>query len=271
MDLNQCLEGMLDMLGHLIGEDIHIERRPANDLWRVKLDPSQIDQIMVNLCVNARDAIDDVGTITIETQNVSLDSNICADNADTDPGDYVQIRVSDTGRGMDDATKAQIFEPFFTTKDVGQGTGLGLATVYGIVKQNHGFINVSSEPGQGTTFTICLPRSVGEAELPVTAEEPPKAGVETILLVEDEVAIMDVTKIDELPIWPCAWYNKQSDHNRTSKRQGIACKEVTLAATAGTASIVIIMLNREGHLWHRGTARRKTASREMRLSRFGRL
>ena len=195
IDLNQSIEGMLKMLGHLIGEDINIDRLPAEDLWRVKMDPSQIDQIMVNLCVNARDAINDVGTVTIETRNTTLDKNFCAANVDCSPGDYVQITVSDTGCGMDEETKARIFEPFFTTKEVGKGSGLGLATVYGIAKQNHGFIDVSSEPGKGAVFTIYLPRYLGKAERPQSVAEPLRSGSETILLVEDEPAIMNVANM----------------------------------------------------------------------------
>ena len=195
IDLNQSIEGMLKMLGHLIGEDINIDRLPAEDLWRVKMDPSQIDQIMVNLCVNARDAINDVGTVTIETRNTTLDKNFCAANVDCSPGDYVQITVSDTGCGMDEETKARIFEPFFTTKEVGKGSGLGLATVYGIATQNHGFIDVSSEPGKGAVFTIYLPRYLGKAERPQSVAEPLRSGSETILLVEDEPAIMNVANM----------------------------------------------------------------------------
>jgi len=195
MDLNQSIEGMLGMLGHLIGDDVRIEFLPGKYLWLVKMDPSQIDQIMANLCVNARDAIDDVGTITIQTGNRRLDESYCAENVGAMPGEYVRLTVGDTGRGIDDETKAHIFEPFFTTKEVGKGTGLGLATVYGIVKQNQGVINVSSEPGHGTAFTIHLPRYVGGAALPQTVAEGPKPGHETILLVEDEPAIMDVTKM----------------------------------------------------------------------------
>jgi PAS domain S-box-containing protein len=147
LDLNQTVEGMLKMLRRLLGEDISLTWKPHTDLWSVKLDPSQLDQILANLCVNARDAIADVGKITIETKNSRFDQEYCVHHAGFVVGDYVLLAVSDNGSGMDKATQVRLFEPFFTTKAPGKGTGLGLATVYGIVKQNGGFINVYSEPG----------------------------------------------------------------------------------------------------------------------------
>jgi CheY-like chemotaxis protein len=168
---------------------------PGNGLRLVKMDPSQIDQILANLCVNARDAITGVGKITVATENVIFTEEYCAAHAGAFPGEYVQITVSDTGKGMDNETLAHIFEPFFTTKGVGEGTGLGLATVYGAVKQNHGYINATSELGQGTTFTICIPRYVDKV-LPSTrsaAEDSLQSGSETILLVEDEPMILKMT------------------------------------------------------------------------------
>jgi two-component system cell cycle sensor histidine kinase/response regulator CckA len=194
LDLNQTVEGMLKLLGRLIGEDIELVWRPGGGLWPVRVDPSQVDQVLANLCVNARDAIGGVGRITIETANVSLDTAWCAGRPDRRPGDYVMLAVSDTGCGMDEATLAMVFEPFFTTKEVGQGTGLGLATVYGIVTQNHGCIDVVSAPGQGTTFRIYLPRHVGAADQPADqpAVEPARRGRETILLVEDEPTIVEL-------------------------------------------------------------------------------
>ncbi len=187
LDLNETVAGMLKMLRRLIGEDIDLAWLPGKDLWPVKMDPSQIDQILANLCVNARDAIADVGKITIETGNVTFDEAYCAAHAGFVPGEYVLLAVSDDGCGMDEET-SPIFEPFFTTKDVGKGTGLGLATVYGIVKQNNGFINVYSEPGQGTTFKIYLPRHVeaGPGYLEWMRHDRCRSGHETILLVEDE-------------------------------------------------------------------------------------
>ncbi|MDO9109475.1 MAG: ATP-binding protein [Desulfatirhabdiaceae bacterium] len=158
LDMNETLEGMLKMLRRLIGEDIDLAWLPGKSLWLVKVDSSQIDQLLTNLCVNARDALRGVGKVTIETCTISFDETYCADHLGFVPGDYVMLAVSDNGCGMDKETLGNIFEPFFTTKNVGQGSGLGLATVYGIVKQNNGFINVYSEPDQGTTFKIYLPR-----------------------------------------------------------------------------------------------------------------
>lgn len=197
LDLNETVSGMLKMLQRLIGEDINLNWLPAQNLWEVELDPSQIDQILANLCVNARDSIDDVGKITIETGVSLIDDEYCSQNAGFVTGEYVRLTVSDDGCGMDKETLAQIFEPFFTTKALGEGTGLGLATVYGIVKQNSGFINVYSEPGLGTTFTIYLPRYVGKSEKPkaTVTVEPSKRGLETVLLVEDEPAILNITTI----------------------------------------------------------------------------
>ncbi len=195
LDLNETVSGMLKMLQRLIGEDICLNWHPTPNLWEVKVDPSQIDQILANLCVNARDSIANVGKITIETGSNVIDEEYCSQNAGFMMGEYVRLAVSDDGCGMDKETMAQIFEPFFTTKGPGEGTGLGLATVYGIVRQNEGFINVYSEPGLGTTFTIYLPRYSGKVEKSQTIDtlEPFKRGKETILLVEDEPAILKIT------------------------------------------------------------------------------
>jgi Signal transduction histidine kinase len=195
LDLSETLSGMLKMLGRLIGEDVDLIRQPEADLWPVKVDPSQIDQIVANLCVNARDAIGGVGHITIETKNSALNEDYCAHHLGCVPGDYVRLTVADDGCGMDEETLTHLFEPFFTTKEVGRGTGLGLATVYGIVKQNDGFITVESEPGRGTTCTIYLPRYVGKTggmrtETPTL---PPAWGQETVLVVEDEPTILRMT------------------------------------------------------------------------------
>jgi|WetSurMetagenome_2_1015567.scaffolds.fasta_scaffold01301_13 two-component system, cell cycle sensor histidine kinase and response regulator CckA len=197
LDLNETVACMLTMLARLIGEDIHLTWQPKANLWPVNVDPSQIDQILANLCVNARDSIADVGKITIETGNSTFDKDYCAAHASFVPGEYVVLAVSDSGCGMDKETLDKIFEPFFTTKEMGKGTGLGLATVYGMVKQNNGFISVHSEPGQGTTFKIYLPRHVDKAP-PVqqeTSAEPSAHGQETILLVEDEPALLAMTTI----------------------------------------------------------------------------
>ena len=163
LDLNPIVTGTLNMLRRLIGKGIEVEWRPAADLWPVHMDPVQIDQILANLCVNARDAIAGAGKVTIETGNQRVDEAFCVGHAGLAPGEYVRLVVSDDGCGMDEGTLSHLFEPFFTTKAVGKGTGLGLATVYGIVKQNHGFIDVSSKPGHGTAFRILLPRHVDVA------------------------------------------------------------------------------------------------------------
>ena len=192
LDLNETVEGMLKMLRRLIGEDVDLAWLPKARSWRVKMDPAQIDQILANLCVNARDAIGGVGKITIETDNVSFDEASCAEQEGFAPGDFVMLAVTDDGCGMDAETLDAIFEPFFTTKDTSRGTGLGLATVYGIVNQNNGFVNVYSEPGKGTIFKIYLPRHEGAAD--EINQEPrkeiPLSRGETVLLVEDEPGIM---------------------------------------------------------------------------------
>jgi len=196
LDLNDTVSGMLKMLRRLIGEDIDLGWLPGLGLWKVRMDPSQIDQILANLMVNARDAIGGVGRVTIGTENVVFDEAYCADHAGFIPGEYVLLAVSDDGRGMDKEILVNIFEPFFTTKGLGEGTGLGLATVYGIVKQNEGFINVYSEPDLGTTFRIYLPRFADEAvEVPVAkAVGTLPEGTETVLLVEDEETILNLGK-----------------------------------------------------------------------------
>ncbi len=192
--LNETVEGMLRMLRRLIGEDIDLAWRPGEDLPPVKMDPSQIDQILANLCVNARDAIDhSAGKVTIETGRAEFDRSECAARMDCVPGVYVLMAVSDNGRGMSEEIQAHVFEPFFTTKTLGEGTGLGLATVYGIVGQNRGFINVYSEVGRGTTFRIYLP-ACSEEVLDATGEKQAEVseGHETVLLVEDEPSILSL-------------------------------------------------------------------------------
>ncbi|MFA5514976.1 MAG: PAS domain S-box protein [Desulfuromonadales bacterium] len=196
VDLNTNLESMLRMLRRLIGENIALRWLPGAGLGQIKIDPSQLNQILINLCVNARDAIANTGTIAIETKSVVLDESYCANHAGSLPGSYVLLMISDSGRGMDKATQRKIFEPFFTTKKVGAGTGLGLSTVYGIVKQNNGCIDVYSEPGEGSSFKIYLPRHGGEASVDAAAAPPetPRGGGETILVVEDENSILRLTK-----------------------------------------------------------------------------
>lgn len=195
LDLNETVEELLKMLRRLIGEDINLIWLPGKNLWPIRTDPSQISQILLNLCINARDAIIGVGHLTIETKNCTIDNDYCTLHAEFSPGQYVRCIISDNGQGMDKETISHIFEPFFTTKLLGKGTGLGLATVYGTVKQNNGFINVYSEPGQGATFSIYLPRCI-ETTGNLQSEYTPNHivhGDETILLVEDEPTILDMT------------------------------------------------------------------------------
>jgi PAS domain S-box-containing protein len=195
LDLNATLTGMMKMLRRLIGENILLDWCPVGGVWAIHADPSQIDQMLANLCVNARDAISGVGALRIETGNCHLDDAHCAGHEGVRPGDYVKIVVRDDGCGMGEDVRAHLFEPFFTTKGVGSGTGLGLATVYGIVKQNQGAIDVASEPGAGTTITIYLPRYVADAPQAGRPESaaPAERGKETILVVEDEPAILKLT------------------------------------------------------------------------------
>ncbi len=197
LDMNVTIEKLLKMLKRLIGEDVDFVWRLGTEIWPVTMDPSQMDQILTNLCVNARDAIAGVGKITVETGNSTLNDEFCATLTDCVPGDYVRISVSDSGCGMDKFMLTHIFEPFFTTKEVGAGTGLGLATVYGAIKQNNGCVEVYSEPGKGTVFTIYLPRfkdggKVREGSRKRSAE-PDVRGQQTILLVEDEPTILEMT------------------------------------------------------------------------------
>lgn len=196
LDLNMAVGDLLQMLKRLIGEHIDLAWLPQADAGQVKMDPSQLDQILANLCVNARDAIGETGKITIETAAVTFDEAYCAVHAGFLTGDYVLLAVSDNGCGMDRETQTRLFEPFFTTKGPGRGTGLGLATVYGIVRQNHGFINVYSEPGQGSTLRIYLPRHLARSEVtpvpPAATLPSPQHG--TILLVEDEPSLLSLTQ-----------------------------------------------------------------------------
>ena len=192
LDLNDSISATLKMLRRLIGEDIALAWMPGGGLWPVKIDPSQVNQILTNLCVNSRDAISGTGKVTIETQNAVIEEAYCADHPGSVCGQYVMIAVSDDGCGMNEDVQEHLFEPFFTTKSEGKGTGLGLATIYGIVKQNEGFVNVYSEPDKGTTFKVYLPRFVGKA-VEVEASSPtiaPPGHGETVLLVEDDPAIL---------------------------------------------------------------------------------
>jgi PAS domain S-box-containing protein len=195
IDLDEVVAGAGKMLKRLIGEDVELVTVLAPDLGMVKADPGQIEQVIMNLAVNARDAMPDGGKLTIETTNVVLGEEYTREHLPVPAGSYALLSVSDTGTGMDEATKARLFEPFFTTKDQGKGTGLGLATVYGIVKQSGGFIWVYSELGQGTTFKVYLPR-VDEAVSESAAPAPPQSlhGSETVLIAEDAAPVRSVAR-----------------------------------------------------------------------------
>jgi PAS domain S-box-containing protein len=196
-DLNEAVASLLKMLRRLIGENIDLTWLPRKGHFPVCMDPSHLDQLLTNLCVNARDAIADVGRITIMTDTAAFDQAACEAHADCAPGDYVLLSVSDSGSGMDQETLAHIFEPFFTTKGIGRGTGLGLATVYGVVKQNEGFIRVNSAPGAGTTFNIYLPQNCAVPSAPKPTADivlPPSRG-ETILLAEDDPTLLQMGEL----------------------------------------------------------------------------
>lgn len=197
IDLNGTIEGMLELLQRLIGENISLLWKPGLNLPRINIDPSQLDQILANLCINARDAITGQGHITIETTAAHIDQEFCDTHVGLAPGDYVLLSVNDDGEGIPDTVLDKIFEPYFTTKDLGKGTGLGLATIYGIIKQNKGYITVDSRPGHGCAFQIFLPQHQGE-DVPETAvgqQTTSHRGGETILVVEDDLAILAMTEI----------------------------------------------------------------------------
>jgi len=197
LDLNSIVLGLDKLLRRLMGADIEMKTLVGEDVGTVKADPGQIEQVIMNLVVNARDAMPNGGRLTLETANVDLDSTYARDHATVRPGHYVMLAATDTGVGMDAETVSHIFEPFYTTKGGTSGTGLGLATVYGIVKQSGGYIWVYSEPGKGSSFKVYLPRVDEPAEAPQTSKKQTRArkGTETILLVEDEPAVRELTRM----------------------------------------------------------------------------
>jgi two-component system cell cycle sensor histidine kinase/response regulator CckA len=196
VDLNAVVAGMAAMLRRLIGEHIELVVRPGAELWHIEADPGQLEQVVMNLAVNARDAMPEGGRLTVEIANTRLDEEFARTHTGAHTGDYVMLAVGDSGVGMDARTRAHLFEPFFTTKRSGEGTGLGLAMVYGIVKQHRGYVTVDSEAGEGALFTIYFPRSSAVPEPP--ARPAPGAaiagGSETVLLVEDEESVRDLVR-----------------------------------------------------------------------------
>ena len=196
INLNNTIAHMLKMIKNLLGEDIELEWKPGHELWNVHTDGSQFDRVLVNLAINARDAIPDVGKVILETRNVTVSAMMAANFPDVTPGEYVNVSITDNGSGMSDEQLRHIFEPFYTTKETGRGTGLGLASVYGVIRQNKGFIDVKSKVGAGTTFEIYLPRThekIADAGRD-KALPPSTRGKETILLVEDEKLVLELIK-----------------------------------------------------------------------------
>jgi two-component system cell cycle sensor histidine kinase/response regulator CckA len=193
INLNDLIEESIKLLRRVIGEHIEVRIVAAPNLRVALADPAQIEQVLMNLCLNARDAMPDGGQLIVETQNVEIGDEHSRLHTNAQPGSYIQLSVSDTGKGMDAGTAERIFEPFFTTKEMGRGTGLGLATVYGIVKQHNGFVYVYTEPGKGTSFRVYFPASSGVVEKQDRQPDlPPQRGSETILLAEDNVELREL-------------------------------------------------------------------------------
>jgi PAS domain S-box-containing protein len=199
LSLNQSVHDVLGLLGEVIGKDVELHTTLAEDLAVVRVDPTQIEQVLMNLCINARDAMPKGGHLSIETHNAEFSEDECRHNAGLQPGRFAVLSVSDTGIGMDAGVRERIFEPFFTTKETGKGTGLGLATVYGIVKQHGGFIQVESEPDRGSKFHIFLPVSENvsppERRPPVVQDLPVRGGTETILIAEDHEGVREMARV----------------------------------------------------------------------------
>jgi nitrogen-specific signal transduction histidine kinase/ActR/RegA family two-component response regulator len=193
IDLNQSVSEIQKMLHRIIGEDIELTIRLQPGLGYVKADSGQLGQVLMNLAVNSRDAMPNGGKLAIETANVELDDTYVRQHLGAKPGPFIMLAVSDTGIGMDSETLSHIFEPFFTTKEPGKGTGLGLSMVYGIIKQNNGYVMAYSEPGRGTTFKIYFPRTVESLPVSRSVEKEIPGGSETILVVEDELALRELT------------------------------------------------------------------------------
>ena len=196
LDVNQIVDDSIVMLQHVIGEDVAIRRELEQDLWSIEGDQSQLTQVLLNLCVNSRDAMPHGGTITIGTANASLDQEFSLRHPGSRSGMFVHLSIADTGVGMDEETQRHIFEPFFTTKETGKGTGLGLSMVYGIVKQLGGYVWVRSFPDGGTTFDVYLPKteSESESETEDISLDAVRVGSETILLVEDEDIVRELSR-----------------------------------------------------------------------------
>jgi two-component system cell cycle sensor histidine kinase/response regulator CckA len=195
LDLNKLVSSLAAMLQRLIGEDVDLRLVLPADLGRVSADPGQVEQVLMNLVVNARDAMPKGGVLTIETGNIQLDSNYAGRHVNVKPGPYILLAVSDNGAGMDEATQARLFEPFFTTKSSGKGTGLGLSTVFGIVKQSGGSVEVYTEQGRGTSVKVYLPRIDQPVSVdPESSRKKPKRGSETILLVEDDEMVRTLVR-----------------------------------------------------------------------------